>query len=412
MSSLLDATDPLPPGPPALLAAPVRALQRLIPGIFAGLRAAWPIAGLRGFYAVTGHDDVSEVFGCDADFDTPYRDNILALTDGQDFFLGLRDGPDYRAKLSAMRRVTAAGDLAALGDQAESLAEKLLAQAAGSVEVVSHVRAVTFGVMAPYFGIPPPETGRLEVWATRLFAFQFTGNKNAPAWAPTLQVIAPALRNHIDATIARRRAQGVFGEDVLGRCLSRQAAGEPGYSDIEIRTNLLCMVVGGPPQPPMVVPQAIEQLLRRPDALAAAQSAARADDDAKLHDIVFEAMRFDPLAPGLFRTAARDHIVADGTRRARKIASGSTVFVAFSSAMMDPRRISEPAAFRPGRPSHEYMHFGFGLHECFGEQINHATLHRMVKPLLRQPNLRRASGAEGHLRKRGVFAERLAVRFG
>jgi hypothetical protein len=38
-------------------------------------------------------------------------------------------------------------------------------------------------------------------------------------------------------------------------------------------------IVGGPPQPPMVVPQAMEQLLQRPKVLAEAQAAARADDD-------------------------------------------------------------------------------------------------------------------------------------
>ncbi|HEX8301366.1 hypothetical protein [Sphingomonas sp.] len=47
-----------------------------------------------------------------------------------------------------------------------------------------------------------------------------------------------------------------------------------------MRTALTGFIVGGPPQPPMVVPQALEQLLRRPEALAGAQAAARADDDA------------------------------------------------------------------------------------------------------------------------------------
>ena len=58
------------------------------------------------------------------------------------------------------------------------------------------------------------------------------------------------------------------------------------------------------------------------------------------------------------------------------------------------------------------MHFGFGVHECFGRHINHATLHMMLKPLLKQPNLRRAAGNEGKLSKNGPFAERLVVAFG
>src|SRR5262249_52173363 len=161
--------------------------------------------------------------------------------------------------------------------------------------------------------------------------------------------IAPAFRTHIDREIARRKANPDDIDDVLGRCLKRQAAGEPGYSDVEIRTALLCMVVGGPPQPPMVLPQAMEQLLRRPDALADAHKAAVAGNDARLHDIVIEAMRFDPLAPGLPRIALADETIARGTRRATTIPKGATVLAAFASAMMDERRGLEPPRFQPRR---------------------------------------------------------------
>jgi hypothetical protein len=60
---------------------------------------------------------------------------------------------------------------------------------------------------------------------------------------------------------------------------------------------------------------------------------------------------------------------------------------------------------------HEYLHFGHGLHECFGRFLNEATLHRILKPLLCRPNLRRAAGRDGRLSKNGIFAERLVVEF-
>jgi cytochrome P450 len=161
----------------------------------------------------------------------------------------------------------------------------------------------------------------------------------------------------------------------------------------------------------MVVPQAVEQLLRRPAALAAAHGAAMADDDDRLHDIVLEAMRFDPLAPALPRRATQEWTVAAGTRRQQTIPAGATVLVGFASAMMDERRLPTPTVFDPGRRPYEYIHFGCGLHECFGRHINHATLHRMLKPLLARPGLRRAKGPDGRLTKNGIFAERLVVAF-
>ena len=85
------------------------------------------------------------------------------------------------------------------------------------------------------------------------------------------------------------------------------------------------------------------------------------------------------------------------------------MFAAFASALMDPRRVLNPGDFNPQRAAGDYMHFGHGLHECFGRHINHATLHLMLKPLLQRPRLRRAPGDEGRLSKNGAFAERLVV---
>jgi cytochrome P450 len=407
--SALTSTEVLRPGPGGAKALLARQVMALIPFGMGLLRRFKPILVLGGTYVVTLHDDVREVFGNHAAFGVVYNDHVLVLTGGEPFFLGMSVSPEYHAQLDAMRRVVMASDLPTLGDKAEALAESLVAASGGRVEVVSLVRQVTFGVIAPYFGVPAPEQGRLDVWATRLFEFQFAGSPGDKALRAEVDEIAPAFRAHIDREIARRKLASDETDDVLARCLKLQAAGESGYSDVEIRTALLCMVVGGPPQPPMVLPQAMEQLLRRPDALADAHKAAVAGNDAGLHDIVIEAMRFDPLAPGLPRIALTDWTVARGTGRATTIPKGATVLAAFASAMMDDRRICEPRRFKPGRLPYEYIHFGNGMHECFGRYINHATLHRMLKPLLRRPNLRRAPGQEGRLRKNGIFAERLCV---
>ena len=91
------------------------------------------------------------------------------------------------------------------------------------------------------------------------------------------------------------------------------------------------------------------------------------------------------------------------------MAKDTTVYVAFASAMMDERRVIEPSVFNPRRLPHEYIHFGYGLHQCFGIHLNLALLPLMLKPLLKRQNLRRAPGKDGHLVKRGAFSDKLWV---
>jgi len=117
------------------------------------------------------------------------------------------------------------------------------------------------------------------------------------------------------------------------------------------------------------------------------------------------------LAPALPRVSTKACTIAAGTSRATAVPQGANVLVAFSSAMMDERRIPDPQSFNPRRLAHEYIHFGYGLHQCFGIHMNKALLHLMLKPLLKRPGLRRAPGSDGHLRKNGAFADKLYVCF-
>lgn len=381
--------------------------------VFCLLRRWWPIAHFGRTYLVTRADDVREIFQSDADFPVPYKPKLDIIMGGESFFLGMGDTPEYRSNTDAMRHSMRRDDVATrLGPDAEQSAAQIVVAAQGRLEVVGTLaRTVTFDVLCNYFGVPKPVDGDLRVWATRLFEFQFADGGNDPALRREVDEMAPALRRHIDQVIAMRRQSQERIDDVLGRCLDYQAQGLSDFSDIQIRSALIGFIVGGLPQPPMVIPQALEQLLQRPRELAAAQAAARDGDDALLARYVFEALRFDPLAPALQREVARDHVVAAGTKRATLIPEGSQVLVAFSSAMMDKRRIADPRRFCVQRPDCDYMHFGHALHTCFGIHINHALIPLILKPLLAQQGLRRADGRAGRLVKRGVFSSSLWVEY-
>ncbi len=382
-----------------------------LPTIFALFRRIWPIGKLGKSHFALLHDDVREVLLTDTAFEVPYGEKLKVLMQGQTVFIGMQDGPAYRSQLDRLESLAHKSDLAELAAKAERRAEEIVASADGELEVVDQLfRTVTFEVLQDYFGVTDPPDGDLRVWSTRMFEYQFLAS-DAPLVAQ-IDRMAPALFRHIGNILETRRAQGDEREtDLLGRALARQRQGEEGWDDLFICTMLSALIIGGPPQPPMVLPQAIEQLLRRENAVASAHQAAVAGDDVLTFGHIFEALRFDPIAPLLPRIATRDYVIAQGTKRAHKVAKGDKVLAVIQSAMADPRRIPSPKCFIPTRQPYEYLHFGLGLHECFGRHINRAIFPAMCMPLLRRRNLRRAEGAAGRLSHKGLFPSALTVAF-
>jgi cytochrome P450 len=171
------------------------------------------------------------------------------------------------------------------------------------------------------------------------------------------------------------------------------------------------MITGFVPTNTMAAGHMLEMLLRRPDFMARARSAALAGDDELLKRCLFETMRFMPLNLGPFRECVRDHTIAAGSRRAKTIPAGSKLLASTQSAMFDERHVDKPFNFNPDRPASQYMLFGYGPHWCTGAFIAEAQITQTLKALLVKQNLRRAPGPAGLLQLLGPFPEHLTVEF-
>lgn len=381
----------------------------ILVGIFLNLlRETVPILriGKTGF--VTRHDDVREVLAADAWFQVRYQNTLGVVTDGQPFILSMTEGsgPD----VDALRSVILSEDLPRLARAVETEAEAIVINAHGRLDVVDGLsRRLSFNFLTAYLGLSAIPQAELRAWSTRLFEYVFFGG--GPALAGEAAAMAPLLRTAIDVEIARAKTAQAGQDTVLARCLRRQAEGDARFTDTWIRTNLAGLIVGGPPQPPVVIPYMLDQLLRRPEALASACAAARADEDDLLYGHLLEALRFRPLAPAIMRIAPRDTVLAVGSGHDARIPAGTRLFVGIGSAMQDPRRLPNPSGFDPRRPRDVYLHFGLGVHRCFGRFINQATLPMMLKPLLNRPGLRRAPGKAGRMAVNGPFPSALWVTY-
>ncbi len=387
--------------------------------IFRILRNTLPILVVRyqgqRYALVTRYDDVAEVLARPNVFDVIYAPKLAVIMDGGNIFLGLPDtGPASRDRATMRLAAPRAEAMTRVGPHAARLAEEVMAAAAptGHVDLAMKLtQAVTTRFFGSYFGTPGDDLTAFSDQARLLFSYMFADMANDPALAARAAPAAAALRAHVEACIAARKAARGTHDDILARCLDLQDLGTPGMDDVGIRNNLIGLIVGALPQPPMIIPQLFDVLLDRPDRLQAAQAAAVAGNDALVARHVFEALRFYPLTPGLFRDCTEDYRLAAGTLRARTIRRGTRVVAATRSAMFDGRRVHDPMAYRLDRPDYHYMHFGGGLHECFGLYMNRALIPAICAAVLRRPGLRRAAGEAGRLQLDGIFATNLTVAF-
>jgi cytochrome P450 len=380
---------------------------------FALLRALQPIVALGNLTLVTRYEDVEDVLLRDAVFDVPYAEKMELITNGQNFFLGMRDTPRYTRDSSNMRIVVRRDDVdTVIAPTVERTAQAIVAASGGTLDIVkSLTRVVPARLVGAYFGTPGPSEAELIAWTSTLFQFLFFDPTNDPALRAQAIPASAALNAYVDSAIAERKDKPRDVDDVLARCLTLQKAEVPGMSDLDIRNNFTGLIIGAIPTTGTAAAFIVDELLRRPTELAAARSAALSGDDARLAAYVFEALRFNPMTPGIFRVSNQEYTIGKGTSRATTLPVGATVVAATQSAMFDPKHIDDPDTFRVDRPGYAYLHFGFGLHACFGQYINAVQIPKIVKALLLRDNLRRAPGEAGQLKKDGPYAGSLTVAF-
>jgi cytochrome P450 len=378
--------------------------------LFALLRTVKPVLLIHDIAIVTRYRDVVEVLSNDEAFSVePYTGKMQALAGN--FILGLDDSPEYERDVSILRLAAPRSDATALAAFVTATAEQLVEEALakdGFVEVPELAKRVPARLAGRWLGTPGPDEDSLIAWTLAMFEDIFVNVKNDPQIHAAAEQAAAQLRPYLEGLIAERKSAPA-AQDALGRLIAMQSDPASAFSDAQIATNLIGMLVGFVPTVATATTFAIDALLERPSALATAQQAARAGDDDGVRAHMWEAMRLAPQGPGLLRRARIDFVVAQGTAHATLIPAGTPTFAATQSAMLDGDVLEDSEEFRIGRPAQDYLHFGAGLHQCFGRFVNAMQIPLIAKALLRGSQLARAPGAAGHLVKSGPYPQSLAV---
>jgi len=113
-----------------------------------------------------------------------------------------------------------------------------------------------------------------------------------------------------------------------------------------------------------------------------------AADPAAVRDVVEELLRHLAIADTVpTRVATEDVAVGDQVIRA-----GEGVVVLIAAANHDPRAFREPELFDPGRRARHHIAFGYGVHQCLGQNLVRVELEVVFATLFsRLPNLRIAA---------------------
>jgi cytochrome P450 len=205
--------------------------------------------------------------------------------------------------------------------------------------------------------------------------------------------------------IARRRADPDLAEreDILSLLLqARHEDGQP-MSDVELRDELVTLLVAGHETTATALSWALERLVRHPAKLARLRDEVLAGEDAYLDAVVKETLRLRPVLPLVVRMLTEPveiggHLLPEGTR------------VAPCIYLVHRREdvYAEPHAFRPERfieqpaGTYTWIPFGGGIRRCLGASFALFEMSQVLSAVVERLEIKAAQPESERVRRRQI----------
>jgi cytochrome P450 len=325
--------------------------------LYRPLRRFKPVLRIKKAVILTRHADVRQVLERDDVFSVTYGEHMEAVTGP--FILGWDDGPQYQREVTALRAAVRRDDLPLVADLSRERARELFT--GSEVDAVTLADEAVGACVDRYFGLPELAGPDMRDAARRVFRAVFL-DAETPETVQRGQESSHRMVAAIDAALARERAAPT--DTVLGRLV---AAGD--LDDDGIHRNLVGLVAAWAASVPRAFSLALDALLDRETELT---QVARHTDEHTISRLWLEALRIQPQAPFLMRVARTEMVIAPGSPREERIEPGDIVVASTHSGMHDRTVLDGPERLIPDRPIDDYLHFGAGIHRCFGAGISQA----------------------------------------
>ncbi|MBV2357253.1 cytochrome P450 [Streptomyces sp. J2-1] len=257
----------------------------------------------------------------------------------------------------------------------DGLLDTMLEQGAPADLVSAFALPVPSMVICGLLGVPYADHEFFEEQSRRLL--------RGPAPEDTLAA-RDALEGYLGGLVDAKARGTEPGDGVLDT-LVREQYGEGALDRRDLIALAVILLVAGHETTANMISLGTFTLLRHPDRLAELRA-----DPALLPAAVEELMRMLSIADGLLRMALTDIEVAGTTVRA-----GDGVLFPTSVINRDPRQYADPDTLDFHRASRQHVAFGFGVHQCLGQNLARAELEIALGTLIRRlPGLRLAAPAD------------------
>ncbi|WP_082081550.1 cytochrome P450 [Methylocucumis oryzae] len=358
--------------------------------VFNWLRKHKPVVVIGKRAIVTRAVDVKQTLARDTEFTIAEINAPNMLRLNGPFFLGMDRSPQYSHEQSTLRRVIKPDEAALIRRVARKHCDDMIQAALpiGRIDVVSQLaRPVARRFITDYLGVPGPDEVTMMRWLRALFHDLFLNLSNERSIQVTAEQAFHELGPYLLTLIEQRREllkQGQVFDDFLSRLVQGQLTGQNDFDDDAIRRNISGLIVGALDTTSMASTLIIEQMLAKPDVMQRAKQVI--DDEQKFLHLCFDVFRFNTMAAAMRRYCKQGAVIAGV-----KIPPDTELFISTASAMFDESAWPDPYTVRDDRPLDDYLHFGDGMHRCFGEYINRIQIPIIVAGVLRLDTLKPCS---------------------